>query len=331
MAETSGKKQTLADTGRKFYDLNRDPVVSPYSGKSWPLSFFEESSVTVGVSDEIEPEPAVSTGIYGLAFFSSRIDQGAMLLAAALVDSGPDRRPPYPYHSNNQGRSWFESLVIHCRNRSAEVRQALVVDWEPTGRAAELAFDAFMTLSHLTQASLELQRLCKTDRARAFNALANHLDVATQQFELNAKIIAEIEELDALPAAPANRLDTLQADLLMRAGGGLSLTDASNRLHVSRQALHKRVKTRSALAMMRGSELVFPMAQWVSRDGEFEWINGLPSVLKLFHSAGDWSALQFLIEEDPNLGTSPRLALIDGRIAETVGAAEAYLGMEGDI
>lgn len=28
-------------TGRKFYDLNRDPVVSPYTGQSYPRSAFE--------------------------------------------------------------------------------------------------------------------------------------------------------------------------------------------------------------------------------------------------------------------------------------------------
>lgn len=28
-------------TGKKFYDLGKDPVVSPYTGKSYPLSFFE--------------------------------------------------------------------------------------------------------------------------------------------------------------------------------------------------------------------------------------------------------------------------------------------------
>jgi len=39
-----GTKRTDPDTGKKFYDLNRDPVVSPYTGKSWPLSFFEENS-----------------------------------------------------------------------------------------------------------------------------------------------------------------------------------------------------------------------------------------------------------------------------------------------
>jgi uncharacterized protein (TIGR02300 family) len=36
-----GTKRECPETGRKFYDLNRDPIVSPYTGKSYPRSFFE--------------------------------------------------------------------------------------------------------------------------------------------------------------------------------------------------------------------------------------------------------------------------------------------------
>ena len=50
-----GTKRIDPETGRKFYDLNRDPIVSPYTGKSYPLSFFEETSaVTVMEKDEEE-------------------------------------------------------------------------------------------------------------------------------------------------------------------------------------------------------------------------------------------------------------------------------------
>jgi uncharacterized protein (TIGR02300 family) len=49
-----GTKRTDPDTGKKFYDLNRDPVVSPYSGKSWPLSFFEETSAAKEIPEEEE-------------------------------------------------------------------------------------------------------------------------------------------------------------------------------------------------------------------------------------------------------------------------------------
>jgi uncharacterized protein (TIGR02300 family) len=36
-----GTKRIDPETGRKFYDLGKDPIVSPYTGKSYPLSYFE--------------------------------------------------------------------------------------------------------------------------------------------------------------------------------------------------------------------------------------------------------------------------------------------------
>lgn len=37
-----GTKRTDPETGKKFYDLNNDPIVSPYTGKSYPRSYFEQ-------------------------------------------------------------------------------------------------------------------------------------------------------------------------------------------------------------------------------------------------------------------------------------------------
>ncbi len=42
-----GTKRVCPETERKFYDLNRDPIVSPYTGKSYPLSFFEVGETPV--------------------------------------------------------------------------------------------------------------------------------------------------------------------------------------------------------------------------------------------------------------------------------------------
>ncbi|MGE0284459.1 MAG: TIGR02300 family protein [Rhizobiaceae bacterium] len=39
--EELGAKRIDPETGRKFYDLNKDPIVSPYTGKSYPRSYFE--------------------------------------------------------------------------------------------------------------------------------------------------------------------------------------------------------------------------------------------------------------------------------------------------
>lgn len=49
-----GTKRIDPETGKKFYDLNKDPVISPYTGISYPLSFFD-SSIDLK-EDELEEE-----------------------------------------------------------------------------------------------------------------------------------------------------------------------------------------------------------------------------------------------------------------------------------
>ena len=53
-----GTKRTDPDTGKKFYDLNRDPVVSPYTGQSRPLSFVEESTAQAKLEQAEEEDVA---------------------------------------------------------------------------------------------------------------------------------------------------------------------------------------------------------------------------------------------------------------------------------
>ena len=49
-----GTKRVDPETGRKFYDLNRDPIVSPYTGKSYPRSYFETTSSIIEEEEETE-------------------------------------------------------------------------------------------------------------------------------------------------------------------------------------------------------------------------------------------------------------------------------------
>ncbi len=63
-----GTKRADPETGRKFYDLNKDPIVSPYTGKSYPLSFFEETSVAkvmekAAEEDEVQEVDAENTEV----------------------------------------------------------------------------------------------------------------------------------------------------------------------------------------------------------------------------------------------------------------------------
>ena len=63
-----GTKREDPETGKKFYDLNKDPIVSPYTGKSYPRTYFEQNVVRKGAAerdeeqeeeDEVEVEKAV--------------------------------------------------------------------------------------------------------------------------------------------------------------------------------------------------------------------------------------------------------------------------------
>ena len=61
--EDRGTKREDPETGKKFYDLNRDPIVSPYTGKSYPRSYFEQAPVVRGkvVAAAEEEEEEVET------------------------------------------------------------------------------------------------------------------------------------------------------------------------------------------------------------------------------------------------------------------------------
>jgi uncharacterized protein (TIGR02300 family) len=51
-----GTKRIDPETGKKFYDLNKDPVVSPYTGKSYPLSFFAQTSLAAVLEKAAEED-----------------------------------------------------------------------------------------------------------------------------------------------------------------------------------------------------------------------------------------------------------------------------------
>src|SRR6218665_2386353 len=46
-----GTKREDPETGKKFYDLNKDPIVSPFTGKSYPRSYFDDTLVTKAATE----------------------------------------------------------------------------------------------------------------------------------------------------------------------------------------------------------------------------------------------------------------------------------------
>lgn len=51
-----GTKRIDPETGRKFYDLNKDPIVSPYTGKTYPRSYFDDGKIAAILEEEEEVE-----------------------------------------------------------------------------------------------------------------------------------------------------------------------------------------------------------------------------------------------------------------------------------
>ena len=51
-----GTKRIDPETGQKFYDLNRDPIISPYTGISYPRSYFDATADAKGEDEEEETE-----------------------------------------------------------------------------------------------------------------------------------------------------------------------------------------------------------------------------------------------------------------------------------
>lgn len=91
MAKTElGTKRTDPDNGKKFYDLNRDPVISPYTGKSWPLSFFQETSAVAKEVPEEEEVAEVDTENTEVELVSLEDADEAAVAGDDIPDIGDD-------------------------------------------------------------------------------------------------------------------------------------------------------------------------------------------------------------------------------------------------
>jgi hypothetical protein len=154
------------------------------------------------------------------------------------------------------------------------------------------------------------------------------LDLVANQLKAAIELAGDIQTASDHAVEEEARLKAVQSELLDKAGKSLSLTEAAEQ--VSRQALHKRIGLGTALGLMFGSELVVPEAQFVLKNSKLKIVDGLGAVMQEFDvsGAGRWSALQFLIEIDPNLKRTPLEALRAGEQDAVVRAARAYLSLD---
>ena len=320
-----GGDQWSSSFGRHLIAAARD-MSNRYDVDHW-------SQLVAGPTPWLVSEGSISPALKLVFVFNYRIQSAALLMSAAFQEAAVAdfdfvQIRSMPTDRLNAKSTWYHSIVDHILDRSKQLRNALVHNWTPTPRSERLAIDAFVLLSDLTPARTELLRLCQYDRPRAFSELAKHIGLAADQFRLSADLLAEVEGASRRRELPTEeRFSEISNALLQKAGGGVSLTEGAKLLRTSRQALHKRVKLGSALGLMRGAELTLPRVQFVGEADSPKIVEGLGSVVKLFDiaKAGRWSALQFLIEKDPNLGDTPIHMLTQGRVQDVANAAKAYL------
>lgn len=272
--------------------------------------------------------------VASLARFSQRVDHATWYLFLAIDhEAGPSHWHKPGVSVRRSPKSWYSALARQCFSRWKSTRELLVTDWSILNTVEPLYRTAFWSLCELTPADSQLKSLFEVDRFRACRELVRHVDAYADQLALATDLAEAMAEGES--AAVRNeddaRRDAIQTALLERAGERLTLTEAAERLGISRQALHKKIKSDAALGLMIGETFVLPSAQFVVDDSGTRVVAHLKDVLKLFSKsgAGGWSALQYLIEPDPALGGAIPLDLLKaGETAKVVAGAQGYLGLD---
>lgn len=119
---------------------------------------------------------------------------------------------------------------------------------------------------------------------------------------------AAINDLDPLVPALARNVEHRQ-NLVERAGGTVSAEDAGRMLGISRQAVDKRRRAGTLLAVREGSDWRYPLCQF----DQGEVIAGISDVVRGLPPPVHWIALDFLLAADTALGGRTALqALRDG-------------------
>ncbi|SFL23070.1 hypothetical protein SAMN04488498_1688 [Mesorhizobium albiziae] len=152
----------------------------------------------------------------------------------------------------------------------------------------------------LRRATSALERIAATASPKILSdALAAPTDAGSLARLLSRSDVigAAVIELDPLVPALARNVEHRKL-LIERAGGTLSAEDAGRLLGISRQAVDKRRRAGSLLAVREGSDWRYPACQF----DETDVVAGIPEVVRAYTSAGPWMALDFLLAPDSVLG-----------------------------
>lgn len=265
--------------------------------------------------------------------FVVTVEAVAALLSTVLAEERlpePPRRWYRKHFSPSRKMSnWHHRVVHDSETRLFEVLYVLRKPPQGGQKAHQVYLTAFSMLSKLTPHGNDLTDLVNVNQKLAFQELVRHLEVAGQNFVANATITPGSVRITE---AADKRFASHSEQLLERAGGAYTLTEAARAAGISRQAMHKRVYSGTALGMMDGENIIVPKLQFTAagEDGRLAVLAGIGRVVRTFQAAGasGWSTLQFLVEVDPNLARPPIEALRAGEVQKVERAARGHLRMD---
>jgi hypothetical protein len=152
----------------------------------------------------------------------------------------------------------------------------------------------------LRRATSALERIAATASPKILSdALSAPTDAGSLARLLSQSDVigSAVIELDPLVLALARNVEHRKL-LIKRAGGTLSAEEAGRLLGISRQAVDKRRRAGSLLAVREASDWRYPACQF----DETDVVAGIAEVVRAYTSSGPWMALDFLLAADSVLG-----------------------------
>ena len=169
-----------------------------------------------------------------------------------------------------------------------------------------------------------LERVSSSASSEALqSALSSPTDVGGVASLLSdlAPLAVDLSAADPFVEAMA-RGAAVKQELLTSGGGGLTSSQVSSALGITRQAVDKRRSRRALLAVPNGSgDYVYPACQFTS-DGV---ITGLEEVLRAFQIQSRWTQLSVLLAATPALrGKTILEALKSGASEKAIAIAASF-------
>ena len=201
--------------------------------------------------------------------------------------------------------------------------RAKIHDAAPLPAAGDRAHQALQH-AFLMRSVKMLERVSSSASSEALkSALSSPTDIGGVASLLSdlAPLGVDLSAVDPFLEAMAKGA-AIKQELLTKAGGGLTSSQAASALGITRQAVDKRRSRRTLLAVPDGSgDYVYPACQF-TKDGVIE---GLDTVLRAFQVQSPWTQLSVLLAPAPALrGKTILEALKSGAVERAVAIAASF-------